>query len=347
MATTRVGVLRGGPSDEYEVSLKSGAAVLAALTHERFTDRYAVRDILIARDGTWHISGVPIEPQRAFAQADVFVNALHGTYGEDGKLQAILDNHGVAYTGSRALASAVGMNKALTKKVFKQHGIKTPSHILVEDLDPAELDEIMISRIARRILGVFPLPAVVKPATSGSSVGISIVHSIGDLEPALREALRYCDPEHTLVIIEEFIAGREATVGVIDHFRGERFYALPAVEIRHGREFFDYEAKYSDVHAVDTAGKRIAAEEIVPGHFSVKEKAELEQLARDIHAALGLRHYSRSDFIVSPRRGIYALEVNTLPGLTTASLIPKALAAVGSSLPDFLDHIIGLALAGK
>jgi D-alanine-D-alanine ligase len=329
MSITRVGVLRGGPSDEYEVSLKSGAAVLAALSRDRFMDKYVLRDILIDKDGRWHMAGVPVEPNKVFAQTDVLVNALHGAYGEDGKLQAILDEHGVAYTGSRALASAVGMNKVLTKKVFAQHKIKTPRHIVVENAN-------FFDEIVREIFNTFSMPVVVKPVGSGSSVGISIVRSFAEIEPAIRYAGRTL--RHGTVIVEEYIPGREATVGVIDHFRGEAVYALPAIEIRHGRDVFDYEAKYSDAHGV---------EEIVPGHFSIEEKAELECLARDIHAALGLRHYSRSDFIVSPRRGIYALEVNTLPGLTTTSLIPKALAAVGSNLPDFLDHIIGLALAGK
>lgn len=325
MSTTRVGVLRGGPSDEYDVSLKSGSAVLSALAHEKFVDKYAVHDIFIDKDGLWHMAGLPVPSEKVFAQTDVLVNALHGAYGEDGKLQALLDEHGVVYTGSRALASAVAMNKALSKKVFSQHGIKTPRHSVVKSASDAVIREIFIT---------FSLPLIVKPAASGSSVGVFLIRSFPALGPAIYEALKHSSS----VLVEEYISGREATVGVIEHFRGEPLYALPVIEIRHGRDFFDYEAKYSDVNG---------AEEIVPGHFSTEEKASLERLAKDVHSTLGLRHYSRADFIVSPRRGIYTLEANTLPGLTSASLIPKALAAVGSSLPDFLDHIIGLALAEK
>jgi D-alanine-D-alanine ligase len=332
MSTTRVGVLRGGPSDEYDISLASGAAVLAALSHERYADKYVLHDILIDKDGQWHISGQPALPDKIFTQTDVLVNALHGAYGEDGKIQVILDEHGVLYTGSRALPSAVGMNKVLTKKVFAQHGIKTPKHIIIESARTT----VSSDEVIRHIFNTFSMPVVVKPVGSGSSVGISIARSFADIAPAVQKAnLKSRDGS---VMIEEYISGKEATVGVIDGFRGESCYALPAIEIRYDRDFFDYEAKYSETHG---------AEEIVPGHFSVEEKAELERLARDIHVALGLRHYSRSDFIVTSRRGIYALEVNTLPGLTPASLLPKALTAVGSSLPDFLDHIIGLALAGK
>jgi D-alanine-D-alanine ligase len=340
MSTKRVGVLRGGPSDEYDVSLKSGAAVLSALSRERCADKYVLRDILIDKNGLWHISGQPAAPEKIFAQTDVLVNALHGAYGEDGKLQTILDEHGVIYTGSRALPSAIGMNKVLAKKAFTKRGIKTPRHTVVENArigTAAVLDETI-----RHIFNTFSMPVVVKPVGSGSSVGVSIARSFADIAPAIREAgLKSRNAIHSgSVMVEEYISGKEATVGVIDGFRGESCYTLPAIEIRHGRghDFFDYEAKYSE-----TGG----AEEIVPGHFSVEEKSLLENMAKDIHAALGLRHYSRSDFIVTPRRGIYALEVNTLPGLTPASLLPKALAAVGSNLPDFLDHIIGLALAGK
>jgi D-alanine-D-alanine ligase len=195
------------------------------------------------------------------------------------------------------------------------------------------------------------MPAVVKPVSAGSSVGISIVRTFADLEPAIAAAFavaeRNADDQTPAVLMEEFIPGVEATVGVIDGFRGEELYALPPIEIRHSRDFFDYAAKYSSPEEKDAHGKKIAAEEIVPGNFSEKDKAELVRLARKVHAALGLRHYSRTDFIVSPRRGVYVLEVNTLPGLTEASLVPKALAAVGSNLPEFLDHIIGLALEGK
>ncbi len=323
MSRTKVGVLRGGPSSEYEVSLKTGSAVLKNLADKRLAEKYEPIDIFIDRAGLWHIAGVSSAPHEILARADVFVNALHGEYGEDGKLQTLLDYHNAAYTGSRSLASAIGMNKALAKETFKKAGIKTPYYIVLADRKYNALD----------IFKSFPMPAVVKPVSAGSSVGISIVRTFADLEPAIEAAFWVCDA----VLIEEFIPGVEATVGVINSFRGEELYALPPIEIRHGRDFFDYDAKYS---SPDT-------EEIVPGNFNEKDKAELLRLAREVHATLGLRHYSRTDFIVSPRRGVYVLEVNTLPGLTEASLVPKALAAVGSDLPEFLDHIIGLALEGK
>jgi D-alanine-D-alanine ligase len=137
------------------------------------------------------------------------------------------------------------------------------------------------------------------------------------------------------VLVEEMIAGKEATVGVINNFRDKAIYILPTVEIRlhKNKKFFDFEAKYEGM-----------SEEICPGNFTRKEKDELERLAALIHTGLNLDHYSRSDFIIHPKRGIYALEVNTLPGVTDESLVPKMLNAVGSDVPSFIDHIIKLAL---
>ncbi|MCX6718946.1 MAG: hypothetical protein NTZ38_01035 [Candidatus Taylorbacteria bacterium] len=140
--------------------------------------------------------------------------------------------------------------------------------------------------------------------------------------------------EHGDVMLEEFIPGIEATCGVVEGFRGEELYALPPIEIRPLISFFDFEAKY--------AGK---SQEIVPATFAQKIKLEIEDLAKRIHRALGLKHYSRSDFIIHPHRGIYTLEVNTLPGLTDESLIPKSLRAVGSDTHELIDHLIQLALA--
>ena len=168
-----------------------------------------------------------------------------------------------------------------------------------------------------------------KPNTSGSSIGVSLVKAYTDLAKALTEAARYGDS----VLIEEFIPGIEATCGVIEGFRGQELYALPPIEIRSKNALFDFEAKY--------AGK---SEKIVPSTFVDTIKESIQELSKKIHNALGLRHYSRSDFIVHPRRGIYVLETNTLPGLTYACPMPKAMRAVGSDTHELVDHVIGLAM---
>ena len=177
----------------------------------------------------------------------------------------------------------------------------------------------------------FSLPYIVKPVSAGSSIGVSLVKSRDDFVAALAKAFESGDS----VMIEEYIPGVEANVGVIQGFRGMDMYALPPVEIRPSvGNIFDYIEKYGG-----------GSKEIVPATFPTLIKKELERLAIAAHEALGLRHYSRSDFIVTPRRGIYILETNSLPGLTQESIVPKALKAVGSSLSEFSDHLISLALS--
>lgn len=316
-----VGVLRGGPSSEYEVSLKTGASVLAHLP-----EKYVGHDIFISRDGTWHSQGVPRPLSKIVKKVDVIFNALHGSYGEDGKVQRLLEHFGVPYTGSGPLASAVGMNKALSKKVYSAHGLKTPNFVLLRKTNAT-------SAALMEVFRTFPHPYVVKPSSAGSSVGISIARSFPDFKIAVENALQHS----SAVLIEEFIAGREATCGVIENFRGEKTYALSPIEIIHPKknQFFDYEAKYGG-----------ESREICPANFTLKVKEEIQNMAALAHNALQLRHYSRSDFMISPK-GIYILETNTLPGLTPQSLVPKALEAGGTKFPDFLDHLITLALSRK
>lgn len=322
MRRIRVAVLRGGPSSEYDVSLKTGKNVI-----DNLPDKYIPTDVFITKDGSWHVDGVPISPQKVFQNNDVVFNALHGEYGEDGKVQQILDHSKVKYTGSKALASAIGMNKILAKEIFIKSGLKTPIYKVIKKGDN-------LKNIAHDIFKTFPMPAIIKPCGSGSSVGVSLVKSMKDIDPAIEKAFKICD----IVIVEEFIAGKEATCGVVEKFRDQEIYSLLPVEIIKPKEFefFDYNAKYS--------GK---SKEICPGNFSSKENKEVQRMAVEAHRVLGLQHYSRSDFIVTPRRGIYILEVNTLPGLTKESLFPKSLEAIGCSLPLFLDHIIMLALGKK
>lgn len=322
MHRIKVGVLRGGPSNEYDVSLKTGASVLAGLSPEKFN----VKDILIDKEGVWHMDGVARLPHDIMMNLDVVFNALHGHYGEDGKVQHELETHGIPFTGSNSFSSAIGMNKKMSKDVFKSKGIKTPNSILVESLSD-------LSKNVHEVFRKFPLPIMVKPNSGGSSVGASMVHDYRYLDEAIKKALEHAKS----VLIEEYIKGKEATCGVIDGFRDQEYYALPPIEIRpHNGKFFDYDAKYMG-----------QSTHIAPGNFSQEEKKEMERLAIEAHKALGLRHYSRSDFIIHPTRGIFLLETNSLPGLTSESLIPKALNSVGANMSHFLEHVIELALGRK
>lgn len=314
--------MRGGPSSEYEVSLKSGANVLSALD----INKYEPHDIFIDKAGQWHLRGAPVNPERALSGVDVAINVVHGEYGEDGTLQRILEAVNVPYTGADALTSALAFNKHRTNAEAKKLGLKVAHNTLIDSNKITDLH-----KTALNIFRAMPHQLIVKPAIGGSSVGITKVDNFDALEFALQRAFAV-SPQ---ALVEEYIAGKEATVGVIDNFRNEKVYALMPIEIvpPASSPFFDYDAKYS--------GQSI---ERVPGYFSTVEKQELVDAAKTVHQGLGLRHYSRSDFIVNPR-GIYFLEVNPAAGIgmTSESLFPKALQAVGARTADFFDHVIQLA----
>lgn len=326
MASLTIAVLRGGMSDEHDVSLRSGAAVLAHLARMQEEAKIRTVDVFIARTGVWFVRGIEKSPERALAGVDAVWNALHGAYGEDGTVQRVLDRLGIPYTGSGAYASALSMNKALSKEVLAKAGARTPRHIALRVTPTLHKDLLSTFRS-------FPQPSVIKPVNSGSSVGVTVAHSFHEFEEGVRRAFQSA----TQVLVEEYIAGKEATCGVIDDFRGERVYALPPIEIvpPASARFFDYEAKYS--------GESV---ERVPGNFTREEADELRRVAKLAHSALGLRHYSRSDFILS-KRGMYFLESNSLPGTTNGSLLPKALGAVGVDMPEFIHHIMHLAIERK
>ncbi len=329
----RVGVIRGGVSPEYEVSLLTGANVISHLKSEKLKEKYKPIDIFIDRNGVWHKNGLPVSFEKISEGVDVIWNALHGDYGEDGKVQQVLDHWKIPYTGSEAFPSALAYHKGLAKDQFNFHNIKTPKHILLpvyqEDIDGPFRD--YAHKKAEEIFRKIPPPWIVKPFSGGSSVGIHVCKDNLSLLYALKDVAL----TGASVMVEELITGKEATVGVIEGFRGQKLYALPTIEIRipKHKSHFDYGAKYNG-----------ESEEICPGNFKREEKDILEKVAKEIHEKLGLRHYSRSDFIVNPKKGIYALEVNTLPGLTDASLLPKGLEAVGATMPEFIDHILKKAL---
>lgn len=318
-----VAVLRGGVGDEHDVSLQTGFNVIKRLERSP----YRPVDIYIDRQGVWHQRGMPMAPARALTGVDVVFNGLHGQYGEDGGVQRELDRLGVAYTGSAAYPSSVAMNKLLTKEVLVPHGVRLARHVVIT-VTP-DLDQELV-----RIFRSFPQPSVIKPANSGSSVGLTLARSYHEFVDGVKKAFNFAKE----VVVEEYIRGREATVGVVDGLRGKALYDLPPVEIilPTGSALFDYQAKYG--------GKTV---EQCPANFERSVVEELQDTARLVHGALGLRHYSRSDFIITPKNHIYFLEVNTLPGLTDHSLLPKSLSAVGVEMDEFLAHVIGMALQKK
>lgn len=317
MSKKRVAILRGGMSSEFSVSMRTGAALLEHIDR----GRYLPLDVIVTKNGSWLYEGRERKPEHLLSTVDVVCNALHGTYGEDGTIQRFLDRHGIPYTGSKALASSIAMNKVLTKECLAAHNITMSPHVRVSRDRIRDLGTIIDS-----IHSMFGPEYVVKPINAGSSHGTYMVKSPKELHQALHDALSLYDE----VMVEKRIRGREATCGVIENYRDQRHYALPPIEIivQPGVDFFNQDVKYN--------GSTL---ELCPSQFSPIVKKKIMDVTISVHQILGLSQYSRSDFMIADT-DVYFLEVNTLPGLTTESLLPKAIHAVGGTYRDFITHLL-------
>ncbi len=318
MSKIRVGVLRGGGSPEYEISLKGGANVLKYLPA-----KYTGHDILVTKDGIWHFEGIPVTPEKLFRKVDVIFNTLQDENDSGRNIQQIFETHGFPYTGPSSLATSVASNKLLTKKALSAHGIKMPYSIALskDDYDEAKVVEIFRT---------FPFPAMVKPLFSTLSRGVSMAKTARELSVALEGAFAHSPT----VVIEEYISGKDAKCVVLEGFRGQKHYSFLPIEVVQtaGKEWMEVESR--------AAGE---VEKRVPGNFTPKEKADIERIAKQVHGILGLRHYSRSDFRVSPRRGVYFLEVDVPLVPIPNSSLHRSLTAVGATLPQFIEHVVELA----
>jgi D-alanine-D-alanine ligase len=257
---------------------------------------------------------------------DVAFLALHGKYGEDGTIQGFLELTGTPYTGSGVLASALAMDKVMAKRVLAAEGIPVPRGVHLTGADLAREGAAAIARASALV------PAVVKPSKQGSSVGMSLVDSPSAMETAVRLALQHDDE----VLVEERVFGTEITVAVLGKIGSDELEALPVVEIVPKRAFFDYKAKYDPAQC----------EEICPARIGDEATREAQSLAVRAHRALSCRGYSRTDMILGPN-GPVVLEVNTLPGMTMNSLLPKAAATAGIPFGELLHRIVRLALEAQ
>ena len=328
MSRIKVAVLMGGTSAEREVSLSTGRQILNALDPEKYTV-YALDtasgqkflpdgvtqplSLLQAADGVTEITSLPQLPL-ALEKPDVVFIALHGKGGEDGTVQGMLEVLGIRYTGSGVLASALAMDKAMSKRVLSGVGVLMPQDHTIkrgEAFDGSSLK----------------YPVIVKPNAQGSTIGMSIVRLEAEIEAATALAFQYDDT----VLIEQFITGTEITVPILG---GDTLEILPIVEIVPNGGFYDYKAKY-------TAGE---TDEIVPARLSDLVAAESRRIAKLCHQTLGCRGMSRTDMIVTDKNEIYTLEVNTIPGMTPTSLLPRSAEAANISFPQLLDKLIALAL---
>jgi D-alanine-D-alanine ligase len=299
----KIGVLMGGLSSEREVSLSSGNAILKALQEKG----YNTAAIDVGRDVARNIQDNAI---------DAAFIALHGRFGEDGAIQGMLEVMGIPYTGSGILASALGMNKAISKQVFKSKGLL---------VGPYEVVYAAAARSVHDVLDDITLPAVVKPNAEGSSVGVSLVFKKEDAAPAAELAFKYGSE----ILIEKFIKGKEVQVGIL----GDR--ALGAIEIVPKRAFYDYAAKY----------EKGMSDHFYPARIPDAVYSRTLEAGLAAHRAIGCRGYSRVDFIIDESGAPYILEVNTLPGMTATSLLPEIARGVGISFPDLVEEILRLAVA--
>jgi D-alanine-D-alanine ligase len=290
----RVTVLAGGPSAERDVSLASGQAVAEAL-------RQRGHDVFLADVGPDNLAALD-------HPADVVFPALHGTFGEDGTIQRIMEERGIRFVGSGSKASALAMDKVSTKRIAIDLGIPTPPYQVVAASERPTLS----------------LPIIIKPVAEGSSVGTIIVRQAEKLLPAIASVTG----KYGRALVEEFVAGDELTVGIL------AAQTLPPIRIRPRRDFYDYEAKYRDdrtEYLFET------------GHSSaLLERAST--LSKRIFDALGCRHLARVDWIAGPHEQLWLLEVNTIPGFTSHSLVPKAAARTGIAFDELVERLVTMAM---
>lgn len=330
----RVLVLMGGESSEHDVSLRSGAFIMTHMAAAGFEPS----PVIVSREGCFRFPGADgqasatqevslgeaVIRMQALVPVAAFI-AMHGLYGEDGRIQALCDLMGIPYVGADVIGSAVAMDKVISKALYRAYGIPTPDWMA---LGPGDLDR---GNWRAEVLERIGLPCVVKASRQGSSIGVFIVRQESVLEDAVKEAFALGNR----VLIEAFAKGRELTVSVLEDPVTGRPEALPPIEIVvRGREFFDLESKYDPA----------LADEICPAQIPRELAEETADLALRSHHALMLSGFSRTD-IIATDTGPMVLETNTIPGMTEVSLFPKAAAAAGKSFPELMAVLIGRAIA--
>ena len=303
----RIGILLGGPSSERTISIKSGNAVYDAL----FSLGYDVIRIDVKEISSF-------KKEIARSGIDVAFIALHGRFGEDGGVQQLLDEAAIPYIGSGVQASRIALDKISSKKVFIEHNIPTPDYITVNKAQR----ELFLQGSNPSL---FSLPFIVKPSKEGSSIGMSLVHTYDMIAVALNDAFRYDDN----VLVEKYIEGDDITVGILNEI------PLPVVSIKPKEVFYNFEAKYTNG----------MTEYVVPARLSDKVTKTVQELALSAHRVLGCDSFSRVDMLIDKKdNSLSVLEVNTIPGLTSSSLLPKAAKAAGINFGQMCVDMVRMAL---
>ena len=326
---TRVAVLMGGMSSEHDVSMASGAKAVELLDRGRFD----VTAVVIGRDGRWSFDGevgislLEALPELKRRGIDCILVVLHGPYGEDGRLQGMLDLVGIPYTSSGCAASALAMDKLRCKAVVRDAGVRVAGHVRLTLSEWNADAQACLAQVSERV----GYPCVAKSPCQGSSVGMAIPPDAQALRDSLPEIFTYGDE----VMVEAFVAGTEVTCAVLDLEPDAAAIALPVTEIRPiSSTYFDYEAKYTPD----------ASQEITPAPISEEMTLRVQEIAVRVHDVVGCRIWSRSDFIIDDGGPVW-IEVNTVPGMTPTSLYPQAAAAAGIAYDELLTRFIDAAIA--
>jgi len=334
-----IALLAGGISSEREVSLTSSRAILKALREnghnvkvidpiygaEKVSEEVIFKDLVSKEYPAKEVMDKLLKESRKkviecinsdlFDDVELAFLGLHGKYGEDGRIQTLLDLRGIKFTGSDILSSAVAMDKNVTKMIFRNFGIPTADWIIL-----TAKDEINIQDIIRRI----SLPFVIKPNDEGSTVGLTIVEEESEIKAAIELGFKYTDK----IMIEKYVNGKELTVSIVGDI------AYPLIEIKPKAGFYDYHHKY-------TKGM---TEYICPAEIKDETAKKAQEIALKAYHSLGCSVYSRVDFLLTESEELFCLEVNTLPGMTALSLVPKAVGVMGMSFNELIENIIGLSL---
>ena len=307
----RVTVLMGGPSAEHDISLRSGQGVVAALAARG----WPVQALVIPREVSVEEASCFVRQSLRDTETELVFIALHGSFGEDGTIQTLCEELGIQYVGSGPTASRFGLDKVASRAQFEQASLAVPRWHVLSSPTKRERDAC---------LKTLQFPVVVKPTNQGSSIGVSIASTRTEFLKALEDAARY----DTRILIEGFVRGRELTVGILGH------EALPVVEIRSTHQFFDFTAKY-------TPGQ---TEYLVPAPLDPETTRQVQRAGAQAHQALGCRHFSRVDLILDDHQRPVILEVNTIPGFTATSLLPKAAACAGIPYDELCERLVRGAL---
>ena len=322
MEKLRIGVVRGGTSSEYTVSLKTGAAILDILKN-KLGDRYDAVDILVDDAGVWHMHGLPLSREALQQNVDVIYNALHGTYGEDGGLEYDMEHMDIPVTSATFLGGESIVDKSLAKEQFRSLGYKTPGHVIIRRDQTGRDEEYLLEQI-QKVFNELPPPWIVKPLLGGSSEQVLLARSFQELVSAVQSGLE----KHENILVEEYVKGRPVTAGLIPQFRNTAHYHVPPISFGGEGDILSYEDRHNGTYKQ------------FPGYtLDDTDKTTLSRMMETVAETFHLSHPFTGDFVVTPQ-GVYIIEIDALPALDEHAPFLRLLEGAGIDLSQFVTHVI-------